>query len=371
MRSIFAISLAVMAGGCGDNLGDAVDDVGDNDLSEVDGVLDDGLVAKLVPQVCATREWSNVFYDAKDADLAVVPMPLGAAVLSVPKVGGNLRGFLIDGRGLVMGSPLGTKILSGAFTSVSATRIDDRLVVGVSDGDAVTIDLVRDDLGATYELASEPGSVIGNEPVLHARGDRVTTLGGSGGLVATTFDGNWDAVSSEVIARSVPTYMSSTSYGGDAMIAWSTESDCNIQRVAAGLHSQISHACEGAQLAMSYEDGAGLMVYEGGESIWASRILIGSHNEFASEHVLTPNGEDPRVVFDGERFWVSYVSAHGSIVAGYIDEDGALTATSVGGVRPINGSYELAIINNSVWIVAIDATDGFSAARMCLVRGDS
>src|SRR5687768_5458709 len=106
MRSFVAISLALITG-CGDNLaGDPTDPAEENgDLTGA--VEDDGIIPRLIPEVCASRAWPEVYFDAKDSDLAVVPMTHGAAVLAVPKLGGDLRGFLVDGRGLVMGDPTG------------------------------------------------------------------------------------------------------------------------------------------------------------------------------------------------------------------------------------------------------------------------
>jgi len=127
MRHLFALSLVLM--GCGDNLGG--DGAGTEDLGDLGGAVEDnGVVGKLVPQVCAARSWSEVETASKDVDLTVVPTANGAAVLHVPREGGLLSGFLLDGRGLIIGDPAGTQIMEGKWTDVSASVSDGRLVVG-------------------------------------------------------------------------------------------------------------------------------------------------------------------------------------------------------------------------------------------------
>ncbi|MBA3457674.1 MAG: hypothetical protein H0T42_31620 [Deltaproteobacteria bacterium] len=365
MRSFFAISLALITG-CGDNLAEPSDPATENgDLTA--GVEDDGIIPRLIPGVCASRAWPEALVEAKDSDVAVVPMTHGAAVFAVPKSGGDLRGFLVDGRGLIMGDPTGTKIIGGNFTGVSATVTDGRVIVGLVDGSNVAVNVVRDDLGDFRALASVAGSYVGDSTIMHARGERITATGGATGMVLSTFDSQWASVGSELLARSVPTGMTTTAYGNDAMVAWTTATGCHLQRVASGIHSEQSFPCTNARVAADYGSRAGQLVYQDGGDILLSNIEVSSHNEIANQLMLAPGGTAPRIVFDGARYWVSYTNIHNDIVVGYLDDKNNLVSTAIEGMRPMQDAYELAFVNGAIWVYGIDET-GFNASKLCLTR---
>jgi hypothetical protein len=365
MRSIFWISLA-LAAGCGDNMGESTDfpESGDQTV----GVQDDGLAPRLIPEICAARAWPEAFADSKDMDLAVVPMTQGAAVLSVSKQGGPLYGFLVDSRGLIMGNPAGTKIRTdGVYTGVSAAVVDSRLVVGLVEGTNISVNVIRDDLGDYRELADVTCSFVGDATVMHSRGERVTTTGGNTGMVLSTFDSAWSPMSSEVIARSVPTSMTSVAYGNDAMLAWSTASTCHLGRVAAGVYSEQNFACSNGRLAVDYASRAGFLVYERGGAIMISDIRASAHNEIANENLLVPSGTSPRIAFDGHRYWVSYLNSRGDVIIGYLDEDNSLNSMAIEFNRPASDAYDLAFVNGAIEVYAYDGDTGYNAHRICLV----
>lgn len=367
MRSFIAISMALVAG-CSDNLAD--DPVGpeDNHGDLTGGIDDDGSVARLLPQVCSSRAWPEVLVEAKDTDLAVVSMTHGAAVLAVPRTGGSLRGFLIDGRGLVIGNPTGTKIIGGNFTGLSATVADGRVVVGLVDGANVSVNVLRDDLGDFRSLASVNGSFVGDATVMHARGERITATGGANGMYMSSFDSAWAPSGTELLARSVPTSMTSTVYGNDAMVAWSTTTECHLQRYASNIHSQQSFACANPRVATNYDDRSGQLVFEQGESIMISDINVSATNELEKSNTLAPFGRAPRIVFDGTRYWISYLNVRGEIVVGYLDGKNTLVSMAVDGTQPFNDAYEIAIVNGGLWVYAVDAETGFNAHKICLSR---
>lgn len=364
MRSIFWLSLA-LAAGCGDNMGESQDFPESGDLTA--DVEDDGVVPRLIPEVCAARAWPEVAADAKDMELAVVQMPQGAAVLSVAKQGSALTGFLVDSRGLIMGDPYGTKIRTdGVYTGLSAAVVDSRLVVGLVEGSNISVNVVRDDLGDFRELADVEGSFIGDATVMHARGNRVTTTGGATGMVLSTFDSAWAPMSSEVIARSVPTSMTSVAYGNDAMLAWSTDTSCHLQRVAAGAYSEQAFPCRNGRLAVDYASRAGFLVYEAGDAIMISDIRASAHNEIANENLLVPTGKSPRIAFDGQRYWVSYINVRGDVVVGYLDETNSLNSLAIEFTRPMAGAYDLAFVNGAIEVFAYDGETGYNSHRICL-----
>lgn len=364
MRHLFALSLVLM--GCGDNLGG--DGAGTEDLGDLGGAVEDnGVVGKLVPQVCAARSWSEVQTASKDVDLTVVPTAGGAAVLHVPRTGGMLGGFLLDGRGLIVGDPAGTEIMEGKWTDVSASVSDGRLVVGLTDGTSTTISILRDDLGDYRKLTRTDGALLGDAVVMTARDTRFTATGGTSGMLKTTFDSGWTAMDTEVFSRSVPTGMTSAAYGDDGMIAWSTTTSCHLQRISSGIAATQDFACTDARLATNYADREGELVWQGGRSVMLSNIRADAHNEIANVKVLAAEGTSPRVVFDGERFWVSYLNKSGVLIVGYLDDSDTLVSTSVD-LRPLPGAHELVVMDGTLWAFAFDAETGFGASRLCLVR---
>lgn len=367
MRVFLAISLAVITG-CGDNLG-----TGEEDGPAAPGDLypgnDDGEVAKLRPEVCAVRAWDTVWPDAKDLDLAVVQMPQGAAVLSVPRQGGVLRGFVVDAHGPIVGPPEGTKIRTdGAWTGVSAARVDGRLVVGLTDGTKTSIDVVRDDLGEHHELAVVAGGLIGEAPLLPARGARVSPIGGAFGVAANLFDPSGAQIDTQLVRSTAPTSLTTAAYGDDAVVAWSTETECHLERLAAGTHSMQPFACNNGRVAMDVASRAGVLVYEDRGGIDLSDLRINSHGEIANQIRIIPEGTSPRVVFDGERYWVSYLDLRGDIVVGFLEDDHAFVSMAIELQRPEHDAYDLAILDGEVWVYSLDRETGYGAHKLCLTR---
>jgi hypothetical protein len=364
MRSFLAISL-VVAAGCGDNLSGPPGSVEDG--ADETGAVTTDPVEKVLPAVCASRTWDTVRADSADLVIRAVPSVTGAVVFMVPRAGGSLRGFEMDGRGNMVGDPAGMKIRTdAAFTDVSATRMDDRLVVGVVHDRQVSINVVKDDLTDYRELAVANGSMIGEATMMQSRNTRIAMTGGTSGMVSTVFDSAWAAMGSEVVTPSVPVSMTSAAYGTDAMVAWSTSADCHLQRVAAGIESVRDTPCRNARIAVDFAERGGWMVYERGNSLAISRIEADGHNQIANERQLVPYGSAPRIAFDGSRYWVSYLDTHGDVVVGMVDENGSLDSTVVDGMRPMPGAYDLQVAAGTAWVVGHDGRN-MAAARICKV----
>jgi hypothetical protein len=364
MRSFLAISMA-LAAGCGDNLSGPADPIDEG--ADQGGAVDTNTTAKLLPEICATRSWDSVAYDAKDSVVRAVPTVTGATLFMVPKGGGMLRGFEVDGRGMVIGDPTGWKIRSDQmFTDVSATRHDERYIVGLVSNGQVSINAVRDDLADYRELAVAPGSLVGDQTVVKARNTRMAATGGAGGMLATQFDAVWASMGSDELARSVPVSITTAAYGNDAMVAWSTETTCHLQRVAAGIESSQSYPCKNGRLAVDFAERGGWMVYERGESVMIARIEATGHNQIANENQLARFGSSPRIAFDGSHYWVSYVDFRGDLVVGMVDSNGTLDSTAIEGTQPMHDSYDLAVAAGTAWVFALDH-NGFGATRLCKV----
>lgn len=366
MRRFLAISLLV-AGGCGDNLGGSVDtDDHDPDNAGIDN--SGAVVNKLIPQVCAAHTWPSVFAQDKDLDLRAVPTQEGAAVFAVAKGGGPLYGFVVDARGLIIGDAAGTKVVDGNFTGMSATEIDGRLIVALRDDSKIFVEMLRDDLGETHHLTTMPGTMLGDTLMMYARGNYVAAAGGAGGIIASSFDPNFDEIGSQVIEHSSPLSMSTSRYGADAMVAWSTPGDCHLARIAADTHDVQSFPCRNNRIASNFDEKSGQMVFEQDGGIHRTDIMVGAHNDLANNNQLVPTGKSPRIVYDGKRYWVSYINTHGDLTLGYLEEDGSLASMAIEGIRPADGAYDLAVIDGSVWIYAFDGDNRYSANKMCLTR---
>lgn len=366
MRRFLAISLLVI-GGCGDNLG-AGGDTGDHDMDGAGVDNSDAVVGKLIPQVCAAHSWPSVFAQDKNLDLRAVPTQQGAAIFSVARGGGSLYGFVVDARGLIIGDPAGTKVVDGNFTSMSATEIDGRLAVALLDGTKIYVNLLRDDLGETHLIDTMSGSMLGDTLIMHARNNYVAAAGGAAGIVTSTFDANWSAVGTQLVGSSTPLSMTTSRYGNDAMIAWSTAGDCHLARIGGGTHNVRPFACRNNRIASNFEEKSGQMVFEENGGIHRSDILVGAHNDIANNNQLVSTGKSPRIVHDGRRYWASYINTHGDITLGYVEEDGSLASMAIEGIRPMDGAYDLAVIDGEVWVYAFDGDNRYSANKLCLTR---
>ncbi|HEY4181132.1 MAG TPA: hypothetical protein VGM90_30015 [Kofleriaceae bacterium] len=370
LGSSLALALALTAAGCGDDLtasDDGTDLVGDH--TGIDNST--ATPSLLVPELCASRNFDNAVVQDKEMVLRSVTTSMGTAVLGIPKSGGSLYGFVTDARGQIMGDMHGTKIISGDYTGFSASRVDGRVVVGLVQNDKVEMYVIKDDLTAIHALDTVGNSdVVSDATVVHQRGQRIAFAGGSDGVVMTRFDSDWASLGQSVYTREVPTSLSSSSYGADAMFAWSTEHTCSIARMGAELVSTQHFNCANNHIAIDPDMKGGHMLFEGADGIHDASIMVGTHNELATEHLVGPHGTSPRIAFDGTHFWGTYLDIHGSLVVGYMAGDGHLRSITLGNVRPTADAYDLSVSNNEVWVYAVDQENGYTASRVCLTKAD-
>ncbi len=137
------------------------------------------------------------------------------------------------------------------------------------------------------------------------------------------------------------------------------------RRVVAGIKSRQPYPCRNNRIAVDYASRGGWMVYESGGSVMIGQIAVNGHNQIANERPLVL-GSSPRIVFDGQRYWISYLDERGDVVVGFLDENGALDGTAIEGTRPMAAAYDLAVIGGTPWAYAIDA-NGVGATRLCAV----
>lgn len=362
MRPFLSIVL-VGATACGDNL------ISESEGPPVEEEFPDVEALAFVPDVCAVRSWPSVDLVNRDVDLAVAPTPTGAAVFAVDRSGGALRGFVINGRGELETKETGTTIREDLmFTSVSAAYIDERLVTAaVTDDGAVAIDIVRDDLGAYVNLNTVRGTMIADLPIAHAREQRLVTVGDETSLTALRFDSAWQLSGTQELDAAAPLLtMAATRYREDTMVAWSTDATCHLSRISAEVSSKRDFPCVNNRVALDAVAQTGYMVFDndsGNVSIAPIKISVG--RELGEARHLTDFASAPKIVFDGTRYWISYINARQDIVVGYLGANGTLVSMALEGTQPFADGYELAVVGGGVWLFAADGA-GIGAQRLCL-----
>ena len=357
------LPIVLLCAACGDNL--IVDSQEEGPPVEE---FPDAESVAFAPDVCTARSWPSMSFPDRDVDLTVVPTANGAAVFTVDRAGGPLRGFAIDGRGTLLTKEDGNTIRDDvAFTAVSAAYIDERLVTAaVADDGSVSVDMIRPDLGAFHNLVTARGTLVADLPIAHARDARLVTVGDASGVTGIRLDNAWQTVGTQPVGDATPLSMTSTRYRDDTMIAWSTDTTCTLSRVSAQATSTRNFPCIAGRIAMNVPERMGYMVYEeGADKLSISQIVIGGHSEIANQRLLVEGGRAPKIVFDGSRYWVSYINMRNDVVVGYIGPDGSLVSMALEGTQPFAEGYELALVNGGLWLFSVDGA-GVNAQRLCL-----
>lgn len=361
MRPILPIVLLLAA--CGDNT--LVDPEVDNP-GEEEGTM---VEPHFAPDVCTARSWPSLPFSERDVDMTVVPTATGAAVFTVDRAGGPLRGFAIDGRGELETKEQGNILRDDfTFTQVSAAYIDERLITAaVTDEGSVAIDMIRPDLGATYNLSTARGTMVADLPIAQAREQRFATIADANdGIQGIRFDASWQTAGTQTLTAKAPLSITATRYRDDSMIAWSTDSTCHLTRVSAEVSSQRNWACLNGRIAMNTPERTGYMIYEeGADKLMISQIRVGGESEIANTRLFLEHARSPKIVFDGARYWVSYINDRQDVVVGYLNEQGSLVGMALEGTQPMAEAYELAVIQGAVWVFSIDGA-GAGAQRLCL-----
>ncbi|MDQ3341159.1 MAG: hypothetical protein M4D80_38895 [Myxococcota bacterium] len=361
----FLPAVLLCAAACGDNMFDP-----EQEGPPVDEPGWENVQPHFVPEVCDARAWPSVAYPDRDVDLTVVPTPTGAAIFTVDRAGGPLRGFAINGRGELETKEQGNILRDDhVFTAVSAAYIDERIVTAaVTDEGSVAIDMIRPDLGATYNLSTPRGTMIADVPLAHVRDQRLAAIGDANdGVSGIRFNTAWQTSGTVPITAKAPRSMTASRYRDDTMVVWSTESTCHTMRIGAEVSSTRSFPCLNGRIAINANERAGYMLYEeGADKLMISQIRVGGESEIANTRLFLENARAPKIVFDGTHYWISYINLRQDVVVGTLDtKQGTLVSMALEGTQPMTDGYELAIVNGAVWVFSVDGA-GANASRLCL-----
>jgi hypothetical protein len=165
------------------------------------------------------------------------------------------------------------------------------------------------------------------------------------------------------VTTSQSTGVVSTPFGSDVMAVWSTASDCHLEHLTGfktGVGASQPFACSAPAIATTGT--TGLLLFEAGDGVRTVGFDTASLGTGSS--LLAPGGTSPRALFDGSRYWVSYLDTGGDLVVGFLDASGALVTTTVTGTEPSHDAYQFLELGNQIWVISADQTS-FAATRIC------
>ncbi len=337
---------------------------GDPVVPDAPVVPDDGddAARRLVPQVCGTQAYSAIQLQ-QVTDLSIASTPGGAAVFAV-SASGDLVGFLVNRDGSLNG---GLALMrSGPFASSGATYIDDTLIAVAVSSSSTYIQLVAPDLSQNREIANLSSyDHASKQAVLHAGSDRIAPVSCEV-LTVSPFDASWTLMTSPLsVATSEATAMTTVQLGSEALVAVSTASACRVEVIADSATSNGSSQpspCPSPRLA---NDGSTVsrLMFEASDGVHVANV--DGRQLAATSRLVVAGATSPRILFDGQRYWTSYLDQTGAIAVG-VDDGPLLMTTQVSGVTPAHDAYELALIQGSPWVFAVDSA-GVSAHKLCLV----
>jgi hypothetical protein len=363
----FSSILFLVAVGCGDNLGQPTGPEqmgGDTNLG-----ANAPITPRFVPEVCGVAQWTTVAVSDLRVDMSVAATSDITSVLAVPRFGGSLTGFQIDNR--MSATSNGGKLgINESFTSVSATHIANRIVSTSIDAGVVKVNLLDETLGSPQEVAKLSGNFVAKPALFSADGDTVMPIGGDNGLTVVRFDGTWTPTDSQLMMPSKPvTSMTAGQMGGATLVTWSTPYECYSALLTGyttpTISSRVPIPCANPHIASNAGGGNALVVFEGGGGI---RMMHVSHTQMDGDSLpVRTNAQAPRVVFDGNLYWVSFLDVRGDVVVGYIAGDNKLVSMSLQGPQPEPQAYDMQVIDGAPWVFTLDAS-GYMAHRMCVVE---
>jgi hypothetical protein len=317
------------------------------------------------PAACSTYQWTTVAPPDRDLDLSITTMPSSIAVGWVAHADGALFGTMLAPDWSMTTDPSGTMIKTGGWVDASVQYIDGQLVAGEAETGrgAVKYDTMDGAFANDSEFGCPTASYLPKPPMLHAGGDLIAPTVSDTGLSVWQITG-WSITGAATTAPSSPaTGVAATEVGTEAFIVWPTVDGCNmmtLQNAMTGTSHASAASCDAPRVAASGPSVA--LVYETAAGVAIVRDDPTTIDP-ANGTMLAAGATSPRIVFDGVRYWTSYLDASGAVVVGYQDTNGVLRSTQLA-TKPRHDAYELAIVDHEPWIVGLDAS-GLAATRLC------
>lgn len=289
------------------------------------------------PAVCA-REVLPI--GATNVEVAATP--LGATMVWPTPAGVMAQRLDRDARAV------GEAVLiwPGVYERATIAAIGDQVIVG-----AVTAELtwmMSAPLGIPpYRELAILGGVVGASPIVTAQSHRLAASVSYGGMQVNAFDATWTPQTALQAVLTGDSHEVAAASGDRALVVWPTQDACNIawlDDAATGESSKQPGRCGAPRLAattLAFERDGGIYVTH--ELSPAIALRIG-------------DGRAPRIAAFGERTWLSYIDASGTLVAGFGDqrpcEAGA--CDQLVAVGPAD-AHELAIIGGVPRVFAASA----------------
>ena len=323
-----------------------------------------GVVEEQTPAICERRT-NLAQLGMSDVDLSLATTPSGLTAVWSPIVGGELFGVDVAASSHTSG-PL-VRIRSGTFTATSAAYIDGQLVTAGVTGSRTLIQQVPQPLAAAPEIGNFDGMFVGKTTLAHSGGDRVIATSCSSGLTMSAFDTLWNGSEGTFyVSTNATQSIDMTPMGTKAFAVWSTASSCHYETITSKttgtMRQTNSKPCLDARVASNGFDVA--IAFDDGSN--AGLVIDDPATVSVVNAVLEPGARSPRVVWDGARYWISYLDATNHVIVGYLDAQGSLYRGALSDAAPKDKAYELGMFDGAVWLFDVDpTTQQLNASRLC------
>lgn len=360
-------AIVFLLAACGDN-NVVAPPLGVDPLGGVDGTAPGpvALPTQFAPQVCGELSWTTSTVNTA-LDVAVVPRAAGAQVLAVPLAGGAMTAYSLD-KAMNLQTISSQLAINDAFTQVSASVVNGQLTATARDATSIRVNLLASDLSSAQQVAKLLPGYVSKPAFQSSDGVSFVPVADDQGLRLERFNGAWQVSTMRVATTDPATGVTAAPMDYSTVAAWATKSSCYMMTMftaSPGPLATMPEACTSPHLAIDSTTQVGQLVYESVDGI---RIEMTKHTSFANaSQLLRPEGTSPRILWDGHRFWISYLDQRGDIVVGYLDggDTGHYVSAAIIGAKPVASAYELVLIGGQVWAVSFDAA-GYSAHRMCI-----
>jgi hypothetical protein len=362
MRSTHWVVLVLAVSGCG-RLGfgeGSADDADEGGGNLMTGVVDESARA---PAIC--ERIANIATASEaDVDLALATTPTGITAVWSAIAGGPMFGVDVSA---TRAAGTAVQIRAGTFTATSAAYLDGRLVTAGVSGTRTLIHDVPQPLAAAAEIANIDGMFVGKTTLAHSGGDRVVATSCSSGLTMSAFDFQWNGSEGTLsVSTNATQNIDMAPMGSTAFAVWSTATSCHYEIVTSkstgSTRQTMSRPCLDARVASNGSDVA--IVFEDGTR--AGLVIDDTATVSVNNAVFADGARSPRVVWDGARYWVSYLDDTDRIVVGFIDDDGALVRAALAEPLPADKAYELGMFDGAVWLFEVASSSRtLSASRLC------